>query len=98
MSKPVCRALTSAGKPCKAKPVPGTDLCRSHSHFKPLVEAELVSTVSSAAEGEWRAAAWLLERRWPERWRRAGGLEAAVEDGPDGLDELTARRAARRQS
>ena len=24
----------------------------------------------SAAKGSWRAAAWLLERRWPERWGR----------------------------
>lgn len=33
------------------------------------VEARLVVAVARAAAlGEWRAAAWMLEHRWPERW------------------------------
>jgi transposase-like protein len=32
-------------------------------------EAILVGRVQKAAQaGSWRAACWLLERRWPERW------------------------------
>lgn len=41
-------------------------------------EAMLVGRVTTAAaKGSWRAACWLLERQWPERWAslpdRAGG-------------------------
>lgn len=41
-------------------------------------EALLVGRVQkSAGSGSWRAACWLLERQWPERWAslpdRAGG-------------------------
>jgi integrase len=31
-------------------------------------EMRLVATVAAAAPTNWRAAAWLLSRRWPERW------------------------------
>lgn len=35
-------------------------------------EASQVATVAQAARnGSWRASAWLLERRWPERWAKA---------------------------
>jgi hypothetical protein len=33
-----------------------------------ILEIELVGIVSRAAEKDWRAARWLLERRFPERW------------------------------
>jgi hypothetical protein len=28
----------------------------------------VVALAKAAALGEWRAGAWMLERRWPERW------------------------------
>ncbi len=31
-------------------------------------EARLVVLISLAARSDWRAAKWLLETRWPERW------------------------------
>jgi hypothetical protein len=33
-----------------------------------LAEQTLVQAIERAAADPWRAAAWLLERRWPERW------------------------------
>jgi hypothetical protein len=36
----------------------------------PLAEALRVGSIERAGQGDWRAAAWLLERRWPERWDR----------------------------
>lgn len=31
-------------------------------------EADIVDIISASANEEWQAAAWLLERRFPERW------------------------------
>jgi hypothetical protein len=30
---------------------------------------QLVGHISAAADGDWRAAAWLLEHGWPDTWR-----------------------------
>jgi Bacteriophage Sf6, terminase small subunit-like len=62
---------------------------RQHPRFREAVEqaraeaeAILVGRVHKAAQaGSWRAACWLLERQWPERW-------AALADRSRVSDEL----------
>ena len=45
---------------------------------KALAEAELrdILRIDKAAESQWTAAAWRLERRFPERWARREKIEA----------------------
>jgi hypothetical protein len=67
-------------------------------------EHRLVAIVAREAnKGQWRAAAWLLEHRFPERWgqQRARVAESppapASEDDPFlEVDQLAARRRTRR--
>jgi hypothetical protein len=62
-----------------------------------LNEASLVASILGAAQrGQWRAAAWLLERGYPERQRRVGELDSG--DPFSELDELAARRRGPRPS
>ncbi len=43
-------------------------------------EAMLVGRVQRAAQsGSWRAATWLLERQWPDRWAAVG--DRTTDDG-----------------
>jgi hypothetical protein len=45
------------------------------------VEAALVHGIQQAAATDWRAAAWTLEQRYPERWgEKAHGLDADLEE------------------
>lgn len=47
-------------------------------------EAALVAKINFAAtRGSWKASAWLLERRYPERWaaRTPGAIHALDDDG-----------------
>jgi len=41
----------------------------------------------STVESDWRALAWLLERRFPRRWGRRNYLEASVTEKP--VDEMS---------
>jgi hypothetical protein len=97
-----CGAPTASGSPCRKRPLRGSERCAWHR--EEAEEAVLVASIEQAAESSWRAAAWLLERRWPHRWARAG--LSVIPDAPtsqngseslgDSLDDLTARREARR--
>lgn len=70
------------------------------------IEAEsllVLRVQKAAAKGSWNAAAWLLERRWPERWSspsKAGSVRGFEDDSEPAdpfaqLDELAPRRENR---
>jgi len=50
-------------------------------HAEAEVELELISKVKDYAPKDWRAAAWLLERRHPDRW---GHRQKIEHSGPNG--------------
>jgi hypothetical protein len=92
-----CEALTVRGVPCRAHAVVGAARCWAHGGRRGPAEDDLVATMVEAAREDWRAAAWILERRFPRRWRRGVVEEREpAAPGADVLDELAGRRSARR--
>jgi hypothetical protein len=69
---------------------------------KVLAEERLVAQVAAGAKTNWRASAWLLERRYPERWGAPRPQEEPVPPAVGAadpfaeVDMLAARRRARR--
>jgi hypothetical protein len=70
-------------------------------------EVRRVATIAAAANENWQAAAWLLERQYPERWARMSQREQppgqpSAEPQPDDpfseVDELAEARRRRRGS
>lgn len=62
----------------------------------------VVQIAQAANRGSWQAAAWMLERRYPERWVKPSRSQLAKGDEPEQpddpferLDELAERRQAR---
>lgn len=62
----------------------GSEICK---FWKALQEANgeaafrLVGRVDAAAEaGDWKAATWILERRFPDQWGKERGIELDAED------------------
>ncbi|MBW2636985.1 MAG: hypothetical protein JRC86_05605 [Deltaproteobacteria bacterium] len=53
----------------------------SNAVEKALAEAEMrdVAIIGEAAEKQWQAAAWRLERKFPARWGRRDRLQAEIE-------------------
>jgi transposase len=58
-----------------------------------LEEPELVGEmVAAARRGQWQAAAWLLERAFPEKWGKDARPVTRSADAFSDLDELAAKR------
>jgi len=90
------------GKVVKREPDAPPPIDESLPLSERLARAEpgLVATlIAAAGRGEWRPAAWLLERAWPERWSRREAepvpLAPRGDDPFREVDELAARRRAR---
>ena len=68
-----------------------------------LDEVALVAAMERAAAVDWRAATWLLERRWPERWAHPSTRRRTPPSGPvwpeddDPFRELDELAEARRR-
>lgn len=71
----------------------------AHPRFREAVEqaraeaeAILVGRVQKAAQaGSWRAACWLLERQWPERWAALADRRQLSDDMDRELTQLLAK-------
>jgi hypothetical protein len=50
------------------EPEPGQEHDEDAEAFGERLEEALVGRVIAAAKVDWKAAAWLLTRRWPNRW------------------------------
>jgi hypothetical protein len=63
-------------------------------------EVRAIARIAAAATESWQAAAWLLERQYPDRWGRPATRPEerppAPLVAPDALDELASRRDERR--
>src|SRR4051812_21765483 len=83
------RALRSRRREAEAV-VPGLPPEVAEALERATAEPRLVALVAKAAgHGNWRAASWMLERRWPERWApRRREIEPEPRTTPDPFAEV----------
>jgi len=95
-----CRAAASARRRRKAADAaPGATSAippeLQEALDRALAEPLLVGYIARAARSNWRASAWLLERRYPGRWGPGRTGNAEPDDLTDDfaeVDQLAARR------
>ena len=72
-----------------------SDLDRLAGSAGPIAESLLLAAVQAAVlRGSWEAAAWVLSRRWPQRWGPAAARTAREPDELDALDPESGPGAA----
>ncbi|HKE79025.1 MAG TPA: hypothetical protein VKB54_06940 [Solirubrobacteraceae bacterium] len=91
------------GQSNRARDRPYADLRDRIGQARAEAEARAVAQIARAGADDWRAAAWFLERGFPDRWGRPAERErlieipapaepAPAEDPFAEVDELAARR------
>src|SRR5262245_4393151 len=56
----------------REKKGPHADFCRTVKKALAETQAEALDLIVAAGKTHWQANAWLLERRYPERWSKHG--------------------------
>jgi hypothetical protein len=98
------------GRSTKTEDAPFREFAERVEQARAECEAENVKIIADAARESWSAAAWLLERLYPERWGRPSSPQrrdasAAEDSGPESIepdpfaevDELAERRRTRKR-
>jgi len=76
----------------KAKTGPYSDFSDAIQKAQADAETRNVALIAKAAkDGTWTAAAWWLERKYPERWGRKERHEVTGKDGGDLIVEIVRR-------
>lgn len=64
---------------------PFVEFLHAVEHALAFAEARDVNIIAKAAEDDWKASAWRLERKFPDRWGRKDKLDADLKHtGKDG--------------
>ncbi len=75
--------------------VPFVDFLDAIKRAEAEGEARLVGTVSAAMGTHWQAAAWMLERRFPDRWGRRAAISPNAEQAVLSPEDQAALKAHR---
>lgn len=76
----------------RAKETPFVEFLASIEKAQADAETRNVALIAKAAQdGTWTAAAWWLERKYPERWGRKERHEVTGKDGGDLIVEIVRR-------
>ena len=62
-------------------PIQFRDFCKALHHAEAVAMQRLLSLISNAGQTDWKAAAWTLERRFPDEFSKPQKLEHS---GPEG--------------
>ncbi|WP_245533961.1 hypothetical protein [Effusibacillus pohliae] len=55
------------------------EFCEAVKKAEAAAEAKRIQLITKAAETDWKAAAWYLERKYPDRWGKKDKVSAEVE-------------------
>jgi hypothetical protein len=102
-TRPVAAAGNTARPPARRRALSAKETAglRELVSSGNALESKLVGFVIEGAREHWQAAAWLLERGFPERWARVSQREKATGEAPvetdpfAEVDELAEQRRRR---
>ena len=73
------RVEASPGSKIRKKEAPFVEFLDAVERAQAMAEAEDIEILRRAARDDWKAAAWRLERKFPDKWGRKDRLAAELE-------------------